>query len=124
MSTSRLDDKVAWYENDGSLTPSWTARVVTLSADGARAVVAGDVSSKPLMFSLGPAATVRDIQRLNARAPAPESRLPTLKSRSLHLYKLAATKPETGPARLVLSCANLHCQTSPPTLVAISFSWK
>ena len=40
------DDSVKWYENDGSSTgPTFTARLVTSSADGAQSVFAFDVDS-------------------------------------------------------------------------------
>ena len=35
------DDKIAWYENDGS--ESFTARTITTSADGAYSVYADDL---------------------------------------------------------------------------------
>jgi len=44
LSASEADDKIAWYENDG--TPSvgaWTEHAISTSADGARLVVAADV---------------------------------------------------------------------------------
>ena len=40
-SARRHDDKIAWYENDGS--EAFTARTITTSADGARSVFAADV---------------------------------------------------------------------------------
>ena len=41
LSASRDDDKIAWYENDGS--ESFTAHNITTDADGARSVYAVDV---------------------------------------------------------------------------------
>ena len=44
LSASQLDDKIAWYENDG--TPAvgvWTARAISTAADGATSVFAADV---------------------------------------------------------------------------------
>jgi len=44
LSASNSDDKIAWYENDG--TPAigaWTARTITTAADGAFSVHAADV---------------------------------------------------------------------------------
>ena len=44
LSASLNDDRIAWYENDG--TPefgAWTARDISLAADGARSVAAGDL---------------------------------------------------------------------------------
>ena len=35
VSTSRFDDTIAWYENDGNADPSWTAADISTSADGA-----------------------------------------------------------------------------------------
>ena len=43
LSASWNDDKIAWYENNGS--ESFTARTITTSADGARSVYAVDVDS-------------------------------------------------------------------------------
>ena len=41
LSASFVDDKIAWYENDGS--ESFTAHTITTDADGARSVFAADV---------------------------------------------------------------------------------
>ena len=39
-------NQIRWYENDGSASPSWTPRTIsTASAQGARAVFAGDMDS-------------------------------------------------------------------------------
>ncbi|MFY0683978.1 MAG: VCBS repeat-containing protein [Balneola sp.] len=43
MSTSYVDDKVAWYENNGGSNPSFTERVVSTNADGAEGLYAGDI---------------------------------------------------------------------------------
>ena len=43
LSASFDDDKIAWYENDGGSPPSFTARVITTGAWGARTVHAADV---------------------------------------------------------------------------------
>ena len=43
LSASVNDDKIAWYENDGS--ESFTAHTITTSADGAHSVYAIDVDS-------------------------------------------------------------------------------
>jgi len=43
LSASLYDDKIAWYENDGGLPPSFTERVISTNADGATSVFAGDV---------------------------------------------------------------------------------
>jgi hypothetical protein len=43
LSSSFMDDTIAWYENDGGSPPSWTKRSVSTSADGARSVFAADV---------------------------------------------------------------------------------
>ena len=43
LSASMEDDKIAWYENDGAADPSFTARTITTSADGAKSVFAADV---------------------------------------------------------------------------------
>ena len=43
LSASLEDDKIAWYENDGAADPSFTARTITTSADGAKSVFAADV---------------------------------------------------------------------------------
>ena len=45
LSASYNDDKIAWYENDGGSTPSWTARTITTSADGAWSVYAIDIDN-------------------------------------------------------------------------------
>ena len=41
LSASKEDDKIAWYENDGS--ESFTEHAITTSADGAHSVHAADV---------------------------------------------------------------------------------
>jgi hypothetical protein len=43
LSASPVDDKVAWYENNGAATPVFTERILTTSANGAWAVHTGDV---------------------------------------------------------------------------------
>ena len=42
LSASYSDDKIAWYENDGAADPSFTARTISTSADGASSVYAAD----------------------------------------------------------------------------------
>ena len=41
LSASNVDDKIAWYENDGS--ESFTEHAISTSADGASSVYAADV---------------------------------------------------------------------------------
>jgi hypothetical protein len=43
LSASISDDKIAWYENDGTIPPDFTERVITTSADSPRSVFAADV---------------------------------------------------------------------------------
>jgi hypothetical protein len=43
MSASRLDDEIAWYENDGAANPTFTRIVVSTEADEASSVYAADV---------------------------------------------------------------------------------
>ncbi len=43
LSASFGDDKIAWYENDGGMPPSFTERVISTSADAADSVFATDV---------------------------------------------------------------------------------
>src|SRR3989344_5989735 len=45
LSASSLDNKITWYENNGSSPPSWTARNITTSAAGAFAVFAKDIDN-------------------------------------------------------------------------------
>ncbi|MFH1592711.1 MAG: VCBS repeat-containing protein [Candidatus Woesearchaeota archaeon] len=45
LSASSHDDKIAWYENDGSTPPSWTTRIITTSADAAYSVYAIDIDN-------------------------------------------------------------------------------
>ena len=45
LSASYNDDKIAWYENDGAADPSFTARTITTSADGANSVYAADIDN-------------------------------------------------------------------------------
>ena len=45
LSASFSDDKIAWYENDGAADPSFTARTITTSADGANSVYAADIDN-------------------------------------------------------------------------------
>ena len=41
LSASRTDDKIAWYENDGS--QNFTEHTISTAADGARSVFAADM---------------------------------------------------------------------------------
>jgi hypothetical protein len=43
LSASSNDDKVVWYENDGSTPPSFTPRTVTASGGGPQSVVGADI---------------------------------------------------------------------------------
>ena len=43
VSASRIDNTIAWYENDGNANPSYTKHVVATSADDARAVYVADL---------------------------------------------------------------------------------
>jgi hypothetical protein len=43
LSASYLDDKIAWYDNNGSTPPSFTVRGVSTTADSAQSVYAADV---------------------------------------------------------------------------------
>ena len=43
LSASVLDDKIAWYENDGGSPPSFTERVISTTAEHAVSVFATDV---------------------------------------------------------------------------------
>jgi hypothetical protein len=43
LSASAFDNKILWYESNGAATPTFTARIVSESALGARAVEAGDL---------------------------------------------------------------------------------
>ena len=43
--SASVDDKIAWYENDGAADPSFTARTITTSADYAWNVYAADVDN-------------------------------------------------------------------------------
>src|SRR5262249_60113884 len=43
LSASFLDDKVAWYENDGASVPTFTLRTISTTADGALSVAAADL---------------------------------------------------------------------------------
>jgi len=45
LSASRDDDTIAWYENDGTADPSWTASDIATSANGARSVFATDIDN-------------------------------------------------------------------------------
>jgi hypothetical protein len=44
VSASNIDDTVAWYRNNGTVTPSFTKFAVTTDANGARAVVVVDLN--------------------------------------------------------------------------------
>ena len=44
-SSSNKDDKIAWYESDGAADPSFTARNISTSADGAYSVYAADIDN-------------------------------------------------------------------------------
>jgi cysteine-rich repeat protein len=43
LSASWLDDKIAWYENDGGSSPIFIERVISTAADGAESVFATDL---------------------------------------------------------------------------------
>ena len=43
LSASRVDDKIAWYENTGGGGTSWVLHTISTSADDARSVYAADV---------------------------------------------------------------------------------
>ncbi|MEO1530510.1 MAG: VCBS repeat-containing protein, partial [Planctomycetota bacterium] len=43
LSASWLDDTVAWYENDGAASPTFTKRIITTTADGAWSVATADL---------------------------------------------------------------------------------
>ncbi|MGQ0700311.1 MAG: FG-GAP-like repeat-containing protein, partial [Panacagrimonas sp.] len=43
LSASRNDDKIAWYENDGTAVPNFTERTISTAADGARSVFSADL---------------------------------------------------------------------------------
>ena len=45
LSASLDDDKIVWYENDGASDPSFTARTITTSDDGAISVYAVDIDN-------------------------------------------------------------------------------
>ena len=45
ISASYLDDKIAWYENDGNIIPTFSTHVVSTAANGAVLVVAGDLDN-------------------------------------------------------------------------------
>jgi hypothetical protein len=44
LSASQNDDKIAWYESDGGSDPTFTERVISTNAAGARSVYATDVN--------------------------------------------------------------------------------
>jgi cysteine-rich repeat protein len=43
LSASLIDDKIAWYESDGGSPPTFSERVISTTANGARSVFATDV---------------------------------------------------------------------------------
>src|SRR5262245_11323292 len=43
LSASFLDDRIAWYDNNGAAVPSFALRTINNSADGAEAVAAADI---------------------------------------------------------------------------------
>ena len=45
VSASRLDDTIAWYENDGAANPSWTAADIATSAGGAYDIHVADMDN-------------------------------------------------------------------------------
>lgn len=45
ISASELDNKIAWYENDGNSSPSFTEHVVSTGAMGAQSVHFGDIDN-------------------------------------------------------------------------------
>jgi hypothetical protein len=45
VSSSKNDDTIAWYENDGAADPSFTAADITTSADGANSVFVADMDN-------------------------------------------------------------------------------
>jgi hypothetical protein len=45
LSASKLDDTIAWYENNGAADPSWAASDIDTNADGAFSVFAADMDN-------------------------------------------------------------------------------
>jgi len=45
LSASYYDNKIAWYENDGSSPPGWISHNITISANGASSVFAIDIDN-------------------------------------------------------------------------------
>jgi len=45
LSASRVDDTIAWYENDGASDPSWTASDIATDAENATSVFAADMDN-------------------------------------------------------------------------------
>ena len=43
VSSSRADDTIAWYENNGAADPTWAAADIATSADGAQDVYLADM---------------------------------------------------------------------------------
>ena len=43
LSASRLDDKIAWYENNGAIPPVFTQRIISINANDAQHVSAADL---------------------------------------------------------------------------------
>lgn len=43
LSASMFDDKIAWYDNDGSVPPVFTERLISDTADGAQSIEVGDL---------------------------------------------------------------------------------
>jgi hypothetical protein len=49
LSASALDDKIAWYRNEGGSPPSWTPHNISTTANGARTVYATDMDGDGLV---------------------------------------------------------------------------
>ena len=45
VSASRIDNKIAWYENDGAANPSWSTTTIATSAAGARDIHIADMDN-------------------------------------------------------------------------------
>ena len=66
LTASELDNKIAWYENDGASPPGWTARTISTAALTASSVHAADVDGDGDVDALSASQVVPRLESLSS----------------------------------------------------------